>query len=204
MKIEIIPYDKNWKKVFDRLKEELSIIFQNINPCIEHIGSTSVPGLASKNVIDVLMGIYNPSQFDEVVDLFSKNNRYIYYKAFEEGLPNRRLFVRLKDNVASDEFEKVFSHQDKIPHDKINKCRIANIHVVEKDSSEWQRHIAFREYLKIHEHVRFEYAKIKSELSQKQWKHGMEYNAGKNKFIKREEQKAIEWYLKKKGSDYNP
>jgi GrpB-like predicted nucleotidyltransferase (UPF0157 family) len=85
MKIEIIPYDKNWKNEFERLKEELSIIFDKINPSIEHIGSTSVPGLASKNVIDVLLGIKENSQFDEVIHQLSQNDRYIYYKAFEKG-----------------------------------------------------------------------------------------------------------------------
>lgn len=198
MKINILPYDENWVKEFNRLKAELLIIFGEINPFIEHIGSTSVPGLASKNVIDILVGIEEINQFDFITKELTQNDRYIYYKAFEKGLPNRRLFVRLKDGVSSAKFEKVFFHQEKIPHDEINKSRIANVHVVEKNSSEWLRHIAFRDYLKVHEKVRLEYAKIKAALSQKTWKHGMEYNKGKNSFIKREEKNAVEWYLSKK------
>ncbi|WP_373494426.1 GrpB family protein [Aquiflexum sp.] len=195
MKINIIPYDKNWAREFERLKAELSVILGEINPGIEHIGSTSVPGLAAKNVIDILVGLEKSSQFDFVTNELAQNDRYIYYKAFEKGLPNRRLFVRLKDGASSAEFEKVFLHQEKIPHEAIQKNRLANVHVVEKESSEWLRHIAFREYLIAHEEVRLEYAEIKAALSQKIWKHGMEYNEGKDSFIKREEKKAVEWYL---------
>lgn len=198
MKIKIIPYDQNWAKEFDRLKSELSIILKKIDPDIAHIGSTSVPGLAAKNVIDVLVGIKDNSHFDLVSNELAQNERYIYYKAFEEELPNRRLFVRLKDGESSAKFEKVFHHQDKIPHEAIQISRLANVHIVEKESSEWLRHIAFREYLKVHEEVRLEYANIKAALSQKTWKHGMEYNEGKNSFIKRVEKIAIDWYLDRK------
>lgn len=198
MKIDIVPYDDNWVKEFDKLKAELSKILEKINPKIEHIGSTSVPGLSAKNVIDLLVGIKESSQFDFVTNELKHNDRYIYYKAIEAGLPNRRLFVRLKDGVSSSKFEKVLSHQEKIPHEAIQKSRLANVHVVEKESSEWLRHIAFREYLKTHKEVRNEYAKIKAALGQKNWKHGMEYNEGKNNFIKREERKAIEWYTSSK------
>jgi GrpB-like predicted nucleotidyltransferase (UPF0157 family) len=195
MRINILPYDENWAREFNRLKVELSIILGDFQPCIEHIGSTSVPGLASKNVIDILVGLENINQFDFITKKLKQNDRYIYYKAFEESLPNRRLFVRLRDGVSSSKFEKVFYHQEKIPHDEVNQCRIANVHVVEKESSEWLRHIAFREYLKSHESARLEYAKIKSALSQRNWKHGMEYNREKDSFIKKEEKMAVEWYL---------
>ncbi|WP_373523207.1 GrpB family protein [Aquiflexum sp.] len=198
MKIDIVPYDKNWVTEFGRLKVELSKILGKLSPSIEHIGSTSVPGLAAKNVIDVLVGLEESSQFDFVTNELAQNDRYIYYKAFEAGLPNRRLFVRLKDGESSAAFEKVFLHQEKIPHEAIQKSRLANVHVVENDSSEWLRHIAFREYLKVHEEVRLEYAKIKADLSQKTWEHGMKYNEGKDSFIKREEKNAVEWYLSAK------
>lgn len=195
MKIEIVPYDKHWVKEFERLKKELSVILNSIHPSIEHIGSTSVPGLSAKNVIDILIGVKEKSQFDAVIHELGLNDSYIYYKALETELPNRRLFVRLKDGIPSEKFGKVFYHQDKIPHNEVNQSRIANVHIVEMDSSEWLRHIAFREYLKAHEGVRNEYAKIKISLSQKNWKHGMEYNAEKKSFIKSEEKKAVEWFM---------
>ncbi len=195
MKIEIVPYDKHWVTEFERLKKELSVILNSFQLSIEHIGSTSVPGLAAKNVIDILVGIKEKSQFDLINNELGLNDSYIYYKALEAELPNRRLFVRLKDGISSDKFGKVFYHQEKIPHVEVNQSRIANVHIVEKDSSEWLRHIAFREYLKAHEGVRNEYTKIKVSLSQKNWKHGMEYNAEKKSFIKREEKNAVEWYM---------
>lgn len=198
MKIEIVPYDKNWVKEYERLKKELSFILISFHPLIEHIGSTSVPGLSAKAVIDILVGVKEKSQFDMIISKLKLNDRYIYYKALEAELPNRRLFIRLKDGLSSELFGKVFYAQEKIPHDELNQSRLANVHIVESDSSEWLRHIAFREYLKAHQKVRNEYAKIKVLLSQKNWKNGMEYNSEKKSFIKKEVEKAVKWYLASK------
>ena len=198
MKITIAPYNPDWKTQFQKIKEELSILLKELNPKIEHFGSTSVPGLSAKPVIDILVGIQDVNQFDFLVKKMSQNKRYIYYKVFNIDMPGRRLFVRLKDEVDMEQYENIFTEPEKIPHEKINHHRMAHVHVWEYGSDNWIRHIAFRDYLKTHEDVKLEYENLKKELSQKKWKHGMEYNDGKNEFIKREERKAVSWYLKNK------
>ena len=66
------------------------------------------------------------------------------------------------------------------------------------NSEHWIRHIAFRNYLREHVTIQKEYQKLKRELSTKDWLDGNDYNKAKNDFIKIEEKKAIDWYLKTK------
>ncbi len=169
-------------------------MLQGIDPVIEHFGSTSVPGLAAKPIIDILVGVKDKIYFSSIVERLLEHSSYIYYQAFNKEMPDRRLFVRLKDGVDTGAFESVMDDLDTIPHDQINLARIAHIHIWEIDSEDWIRHIAFREYLKAHDDVREEYAALKRGLGKKNWSHGMEYNDGKNAFIKEEEAKAIAWY----------
>ncbi len=193
MKITITPYNPKWIQQFSSLKNELSLILKELNPVIEHIGSTSVPGLAAKPVIDISVGIKDVKQFDRVVELMEPHP-YIYYKVFNSTMPKRRLFVRLKKEADQKLFPKVFINPDHIPHDQINIYRMAHVHVWEFGTPDWVRHIAFREYLKAHPDVKQQYQDLKKKLSLKNWKHGMDYNDGKNSFIKEEEAKAIAWY----------
>lgn len=198
MRITIANYNSEWINQFENIKAELSLLLASFQPQIEHFGSTSVPGLAAKPVIDILVGIQDINQFDSLVKNILTHDRYIYYKAFNAFIPNRRLFVRLKNESNTEDFGQTFSDLKTIPHEKINAHRIAHVHVWEYQSDNWIRHIAFREYLKTHDEVRSKYQELKQQLSQQLWQNGMEYNDGKNQFIKQEEQKAIAWYLKQK------
>lgn len=198
MQIKIAPYTTDWVNQFENFKAELAFLLHDFQPQIEHFGSTSVPGLSAKPVIDILVGIQELSQFDSLVESILRHDRYIYYQAFNAFIPNRRLFVRLKNTSSTETFVPVFSKLENIPHEKINEHRIAHVHVWKYQSDDWIRHIAFREYLKVHESVKLHYQQLKEALSLRVWQHGMEYNDGKDQFIKREEKNAVDWYLKQR------
>ena len=198
MKLIIEPYNKDWPKQFLSIKKEIQTLLKQYHPIVEHFGSTAVPGLAAKPVIDILVGIEDISHFPHIVDLMLQHESYIYYKVFDKEIPERRLFVRLKDGVDTAGFDQIMNDFNNIPHDKINASRIAHVHIWEYNSSNWIRHIAFRDYLIAHEDVREKYGNIKKELGKKDWAHGMEYNDGKNAFLKEEEAKALVWYEKLK------
>lgn len=201
MKITISPYNPDWVTQFNAIKEELQLLLADLNPQIEHFGSTSVPGLAAKPVIDVLLGLDDVRQFDALIQAMQTNPRYIYYEAFNSFIPTRRLFVRLKDTISLKPFPAVYTDLDRIPHDAINHARQAHIHVWQYNCPDWIRHIAFRDYLKAHPTIRQHYQELKQQLSQQEWEHGMEYSDAKNAFIQKEEAKAIEWWHKKSSSD---
>ncbi len=194
MKIKVEPYNPNWILQFEKIKTELHSLLKELNPKIEHFGSTAVPGLAAKPVVDVLVGLKNLNTLDYVVKSILQNPKYLYYKTFDEDYPERRLFVRIRDEIDEPKFEKVFLDWDSIPHEEINRCRIAHVHVWKENSKDWIRHIAFRDYLKKHPVVKKKYETLKLDLSYQNWEDGMGYNQGKNKFIETEEAKAISWY----------
>jgi GrpB-like predicted nucleotidyltransferase (UPF0157 family) len=196
MKIEVKDYDAAWAQSFNAIKNELSIVLSDFNPKIQHIGSTAVPGIAAKPIIEIAVGLKSVELLDEVIAPMI-NNHYIYYEVFNSSMPQRRLFVGLKEKKDILRFKSVYTKQDTIPHEAIHPCRLTHIHVWEHGSSEWNRHIAFREYLIEHPTIRDAYESLKKSLSKLQWKDGMEYNEGKNEFIKKEEVRAVSWYKNK-------
>jgi len=196
MKIEIAEYNPEWLNQFKLIKEELNVILGELNPRIEHIGSTSVPGLAAKPIIDILVGIERVSLLDETIEPMIRHN-YIYYEIYNSDMPFRRLYIGLKDKNDINIFQSIYSNQNKIPHNKIHQHKLTHIHIWEFGTPEWKRHIAFRDYLREHTATKTHYEHLKKELSLRNWKDGNEYNASKDDFIKTEEAKAILWYDEK-------
>lgn len=193
MKIQIKKYNPIWKKQFFELHEKLSNTLQFLSPRIEHIGSTSVPDLSAKPIIDVAVGIESLSDLDLVVEPMVKAG-FIYYEAFNKDMPNRRLFVGLIRDADVKHFQSVYKDGDIIPHAKINALRQCHIHVWEFGSLDWERHIAFREYLKNHSGIKEAYEKLKWRLGYDEWEHGMAYNDGKNDFVTAVQALALDWY----------
>ena len=195
MKINIETYNKEWTGQFEKIKTDLCSILVKLNPKIEHIGSTSVPNLAAKPIIDIQVGIENSYDLDKTIKPMI-NNHYIYYEIYNSVMPNRRLFVGLKDKKLIRNFQNIYSKGDLIPHKIINQHRLAHIHIWEYGTKDWNRHIAFRDYLREHPEIASEYESLKKQLSLKDWEDGNEYNDAKDSFIKTEEAKAILWYGK--------
>lgn len=197
MKITIKAYDTAWAARFDQLREELSSILEAFHPQIEHFGSTSVPGLAAKPIIDILVGLPDIQDVHSSITPMMQHH-YIYYAAYNTLMSDRRLFVRLKGKDDHDRFQEMYTQAETIPHEEINPYKLAHVHVRELGTPEWIRHIAFRDYLKTHPEVRQQYEQLKRKLSRKVWKDGNAYNQAKDSFIKAEERKAVAWYSRKR------
>src|SRR5262245_31660343 len=136
-RIELCPYDANWPgkaaEEFDRLR---SVLGENLIRD-EHIGSTSIPGLAAKPIIDLLPIVRNLALVDE---LRAGLESLGYEWRGEFGIPGRRLCLR--DCPSTGE-------------------RLANVHVFEIDSPQIARHLALRDYLRAHPSERIEYEAVK-------------------------------------------
>ena len=197
MKIQIEEYNPDWVEQFTKLERELSSTLKLLKPKIEHVGSTSIPNLAAKPIIDILVGIQSTSDLDKTIEPMI-NNQYIYYEVYNKVMPQRRLYVGLKNKSDSYKFQKIYSHNEVIPHQDIHDHRLSHIHIWQFGTYEWARHIAFRDYLKKHPEVKKQYEILKIKLSKKEWIDGNEYNKAKDGFIKVEEEKAISWYNKLK------
>jgi GrpB-like predicted nucleotidyltransferase (UPF0157 family) len=197
MKIKIEEYNSEWSIQFQQIEDNLKIILGKLNPRIEHFGSTSVPGLASKPIIDILVGLERTSLLDETIEPMIKHN-YIYFQIYNSDMPYRRHYVGLNDKSDPNMFQSIYSNKDKIPYEELQQHKLSHIHIWEYGTSEWNRHIAFRDYLREHPMIKTHYAQLKKALSQRDWKDGNEYNDGKDDFIKAEEANAILWYEEKK------
>lgn len=196
MKIAFEKYNPKWAIDFKIIKEELLQLIGFLNPRIEHIGSTSVEGLSAKPIIDILVGVNDETDLEKTISpLLNNNHNYIYYECFNEIMPYRRLFTKFKINPEELSIPKIIKDRNKIPASTEEfKCRLSNIHILSYDSEHWIRHIAFRDYLRVHPDIKNQYQSLKEELIKQEWRDVPEYNGGKDKFIKTEEKKAIDWY----------
>jgi GrpB-like predicted nucleotidyltransferase (UPF0157 family) len=89
--IVVVDYDPRWPVLFEQEKEEIIGALGNKVLTIEHIGSTSVPGLAAEPVIDIGVGIQNLADADDLIPRVESLG-YIYEPTFEKLLPERRFF----------------------------------------------------------------------------------------------------------------
>ncbi|HEX8552087.1 MAG TPA: GrpB family protein [Abditibacteriaceae bacterium] len=160
MKIEIEEYSVAWPQMLAEEKARLeSVIPYSIN--IEHIGSTAVPGLAAKPVIDIMLGLTDFAQADSLVRPIESLG-YEYVSQFEDEMPYRRFFR--KENCG---------------------VRTHHIHAVSVGSEFWIRHLRFRDYLRNRPDVAAEYACLKRSLAQQEWADMNEYAGAKTDFIQR-------------------
>ena len=140
-RVKVLPYDEGWKKAFEDIRSELRSALGDLAVAIEHVGSTSVPGLCAKPCIDIDVVIEDYSVFDEVVAKLADIG-YIH-----EG------DLGIKDRHA-------FKYTD--------KSHLLNHHmyVCPKHSEELRRHITFRDYLRSHPEAAQEYGEVKTQAAQ--------------------------------------
>lgn len=167
MKILLTPYQPSWSRLFDIEQERIERALQPDSPRIEHIGSTSIPGLAAKPVIDVLVGLPSFDLAPIAVERMVAHG-YVYLPDYEDGMPFRRLFIREADGV-----------------------RISNVHMVEVDTPFWIRHLAFRDHLRAHPDVRDQYQQIKLNLATREWDSVNDYAQAKTDFIRAVEARIL-------------
>jgi GrpB-like predicted nucleotidyltransferase (UPF0157 family) len=157
-KIEVVPYDTSWPKMF----EQESILIKSAlgENCVDihHIGSTSVPGLCAKPVIDMIPVVKDIT----LVDSVNEKMRAIGYEPQGEfGIPFRRYFQKGGDN------------------------RTHHVHVFEEGSSEIARHLAFRDWMRSHPDDMKAYGELKQECARQFAYDSLGYCNGKDAFIKK-------------------
>lgn len=159
--IEVVPYNPYWPEIF---KIEAAKIKQALGDnCIKvhHIGSTSVPGLAAKPIIDMIPVVRDIYAVDKLT-----MESLSYEAKGEFGIPFRRFFTKSKD------------------------LRAYNVHVFEQGNLEIERHLKFRDWMCNNPKDRNEYAELKSGLAKKFSNDIKSYCIGKDDFIANIDAKA--------------
>lgn len=139
-KVIVESYNPMWKIDFEAIEEELKTALGDLYITIEHVGSTSVPGLWAKPIIDIDVVIKDYSVFPEVV---SKLESIGYTHEGNLGIEDRE----------------AFKYTDK-PH-----LRQHHLYVCPQTSKELQRHIIFRDFLRTHPEAVEKYSKVKEEAA---------------------------------------
>jgi GrpB-like predicted nucleotidyltransferase (UPF0157 family) len=198
MKIPIEEYRASWAGDFLEQKDIIGKALADLDPAIEHVGSTSIPGLCAKPTIDVLAGLQDESLLDRTISPMVGKG-YTYFKKYESDMPFRRLFSKLKTLTGKAPPEIIDVHDEFIRGQEF--LVTANVHIVVKDTSHWQSHLAFRDFLRTHPQHRDEYGQLKKELSKREFKDTNDYNAAKDGHIKKIQLQALAWYHNQKRRD---
>jgi GrpB-like predicted nucleotidyltransferase (UPF0157 family) len=156
----VVDYNPVWKLVF---KEEVTrisnVLDETLITRIEHFGSTAVPGLAAKPIIDILIGVRLLSQAKQTAISPLESLGYAYWR--DNPDPQRMFFVK------------------GLPP---NSPRTHHIHMVETDSILWER-LLFRDYLCQHPKEAKNYTQLKRQLAQRFSSDREAYTQGKTEYI---------------------
>lgn len=157
-KIVISNYSEKYPGLFQKEKSRIFSFGYKIIDSIEHIGSTSVPGLLGKPTIDIIVRLIDGEAPNSSISLFEKNN-YHFIPELIDYRPERRIFW--------------MGTPEKHTH---------HIHVVGYSSIDWNSMIGFRNSLRNNQRAREEYARLKKELAMKHRSDIGKYVMGKDEF----------------------
>ena len=159
--IDIKDYDPEWPKAFELEKNRIMEKLGELVLEIEHIGSTAVPGISAKPVIDILIAVKDMGRAMECA-------------------------VKLADlgyeHVQEDDVERIFLFR--------GMPRTHHVHIVEHGSETFRKHVVFRDYLREHADTRNEYDRLKRALAARYRTDRKTYVDSKTDFVERVVEKA--------------
>ena len=169
--VVVVPYNPQWPALYEQEAQAIGQILGENLTAIHHIGSTSVPGLAAKPIIDIMPVVRDLAQ----VDACSAQFEALGYEVMGEfGIPGRRYYRKGGEN------------------------RTHQIHAFsEEDHWNIDRHLAVRDYLRAHPKEAKLYGDLKQRLAQQFPEDIEQYCDGKDAFVKALEKRAYAWYFTK-------
>ncbi len=167
-KVEVVPHDPTWRGAFETESKLIALALRDNVVAIHHIGSTAIPEIHAKPIIDMLVEVKDITK----IDVQSSALEALGYEAMGEfGISGRRFFR--KGNEAG--------------------IRTHHIHTFEVASPQIERHLAFRDYMISHPEAAQQYSELKRELANKYQDNIQGYMDGKDGFIKAMDLKAAKW-----------
>jgi GrpB-like predicted nucleotidyltransferase (UPF0157 family) len=157
--VRVVPYDPAWAELFEVERENIDAALRahGVAAAIEHIGSTSVPGLSAKPILDTLVGVDDATRFDAGIAALESAG---YSYRGEQGIPGRHFFRR------------------GVP-------RQYHIHLTVRGGDVWRDYLVFRDHLRAHPDEAKAYADLKHSLAQRYPRDRESYIEGKTEFVRR-------------------
>jgi GrpB-like predicted nucleotidyltransferase (UPF0157 family) len=152
------PYDVRWEEAYRTTEARLREIVGSLAIAIEHVGSTAVPGLVAKPILDIALAFPDRATLDEAATQLSLAGYEWRGDVREAG---GVVFVEGPESV-----------------------RTAHLHLVERDDPQWDRYVRFRDLLRTDREIRVEYEGVKVGLAARLPHDRAAYTDGKDEFIR--------------------
>lgn len=153
-KVEVVDYDPAWPALFRDEEAAIKRALGDQVVLLEHGGSTSVPGLAAKPIIDIWAALRSPLRDEDIKAMAAIGYEYLG----ESALPDQDFFVK-------------------------RAPRACHLHCYPAGHPEWDRHLAFRDWLRTHPEGAAAYASLKRELAARFPADALAYTEAKSDFI---------------------
>ena len=158
-KVKLVAYDPEWAALFKMEAVQIKELFGNRALGIEHVGSTSIPGMAAKPILDLMVAV------DAIDD----------YATYAERLGKLGYFFRQDNRDEQEHILFVKGAEEKRTH---------YLKLTTLNSDFWREHILFRDYLIHHPERAAEYRQLKRNLLEKYADERARYTEEKAAFIK--------------------
>ena len=155
--VEIVPYQTDWPRLYEQEKQRIIAAIGAHVLLVQHVGSTAIPGMPSKPIIDIGIAVHN---FEEAQVCISPMQALGYEYKGEFGIPRRHYFIK-------------------------GEPRTHHVHMVEEDSRDWQELILFRDHLRAHPDAARDYADLKLRLASEYRTDRERYTNEKGPFIQK-------------------
>ncbi|MBM7095130.1 GrpB family protein [Bacillus sp. H-16] len=160
--VEIAEPDARWLKKGSEEKERLTGLLSPLGVLqVEHIGSTSIPHLPAKPIIDLMGKVHSFDAIEDILSLLEPENWH-YVPPHLDNRPWRRFFVKVKNNK-----------------------RVAHLHLIREGDQRWTNQIQFRDRLIVDGELAKEYGELKVKLSQQYADDREKYTDAKGAFVAR-------------------
>ena len=155
--VELVAYRPEWKRAFLDERERLrKVLHANIS--IEHVGSTAVPGLPAKPILDIAVGLTSDTTLEGIIAAVERLE-YIYRG--DAGDDGGHVFVRESEPLV----------------------RTHHVHVVHLDGPQWRAYLVLRDFLRKSPEARASYAAEKAALALRHPHDRAAYTVGKSEMV---------------------
>jgi GrpB-like predicted nucleotidyltransferase (UPF0157 family) len=159
--VRLVEYSSIWPVIYQEEADRLKRLFPDSIVEIEHIGSTAVPGMPAKPIIDIMAGLTSLVEADTLLKQLCMSD-YTTSSEFNATLTDSRWLMKQKGGH-----------------------RTHHLHLVVYNGDKWKRRLQFRENLRSNPFIALEYARLKSDLADKYKRDREGYTKAKTEFIER-------------------
>lgn len=158
--VNIKPFSNEWPVRYERIVTELTGLYPFATDHLIHVGSTAVPGLAGKPIIDLAYPIPDFSAIEDILSVLEKKDWHLIPPELDAERYHRRTFVKVVDDH-----------------------RYANLHLILSGSGKYESLKRFREILLAYPGLVEKYADLKTQLAERYQNDRELYTAAKSNFI---------------------